>query len=195
MAVCNYNYSGGLAGYSRHGYLLREEAGRKKEAGEAPKTTEQTATEKESAEEAITKTGEQTPEPNTSGTTTPADNTADNSTSSEINITLPNIKPVNLSTSTVGLPIGGIKAPQPVIKNVYLYNDSLTPANLEVSVNTKVVWKNKQWVVHLLVDRTGDFQSGMIGQNEEYSYTFTKPGTHEYYDHYNKTITGKIVVK
>ena len=154
---------------------------------------EKKMTKEKSAEETATNTEEQTPGPDTSGTTTPADNTADNPTSSEINITLPNIKPGG-APKTIGLPIGGIKAPQPV-KYIYIFNDALDPQTLEVTAGTKVIWQNKQWIAHLLIDRAGDFQSGLLGQADEYSYLFAKPGTHEYYDYYNKTLTGKIIVK
>ncbi len=86
---------------------------KEKSTEEVQKITEQTATKKEPAEEAVTNTGEQTPGQGASGTTTPADNTADNPTSSDINITLPDIKPIG-AAEAISLPMCGINAPQPV---------------------------------------------------------------------------------
>lgn len=116
-------------------------------------------------------------------------------TSTEINLPKPGTINVPKQTIPGTLP-GSIKITPVATEYVYLYNDYVTPRTLTVSVKTKVVWKNVQWVAHLLIDRAGDFNSAYsIDANEEYSYIFTAPGTHEYFDYYNRAVTGTIIVK
>ena len=78
---------------------------------------------------------------------------------------------------------------------------SFVPADLTVEVGTTVTWTNESSVIHTVTsgsDGTHDdiFDSGDVGPNEEFSYTFNEVGTFPYFciPHVNQGMTGTITV-
>jgi len=78
---------------------------------------------------------------------------------------------------------------------------SFVPADLTVEVGTTVTWTNESSVIHTVTsgtDGTHDdiFNSGDVGPNEEFSYTFNEVGTFPYFciPHVNQGMTGTITV-
>jgi len=70
-----------------------------------------------------------------------------------------------------------------------------SPARLEISAGTTVIWTNKTDTSHTVTgDDLGFEDSGPFGLGETYSQTFTKPGTYTYFCSPHPFMTGTIVV-
>lgn len=79
--------------------------------------------------------------------------------------------------------------------NVTMDHFSFRPATLSVAVGTTVTWINRDGIPHTVVSRKGVFRSKVLDTNEQFSYTFPKPGTFPYFCSIHPMMTGKIVVR
>jgi len=70
------------------------------------------------------------------------------------------------------------------------------PATLTVATGTKVTWVNKDEIPHTIVDSAEPkaFRSAALDTDETYSYTFTKPGTYQYFCTLHPKMVGTIIV-
>ena len=55
------------------------------------------------------------------------------------------------------------------------------PMDLTVAAGTTVTWTNNDPVAHTVTWDDMSVDSGLFGQGETFSYTFTTPGTYGYY--------------
>jgi plastocyanin len=74
-------------------------------------------------------------------------------------------------------------------------NFSFTPATLTVPVGTKVTWINHDDVPHLITSTDKRFVSPVLDTDQQFSYTFTTPGTYTYYCSIHPKMTAKIIVR
>ena len=74
-------------------------------------------------------------------------------------------------------------------------NFSFAPATITVSAGTAVRWVNHDDIPHNVVGEDKSFKSKVLDTNEEFSYTFSKPGTYTYFCSIHPKMTGKIVVQ
>jgi len=64
---------------------------------------------------------------------------------------------------------------------------------LTIKAGTTVVWENYDSAPHTV---TGDgLDSGKMSKGDTYEYTFTEPGTYEYYCAYHPSMTGTVIVE
>ena len=66
---------------------------------------------------------------------------------------------------------------------------------LTVPPGTTVTWINHDDDPHTVTSTENAFRSPGIDTDETYSYTFTKPGTYEYFCTLHPMMTGKVVVR
>lgn len=78
---------------------------------------------------------------------------------------------------------------------VTIDNFSFSPATLTVAAGTTVVWTNKDDIPHTVVERNQKFRSKGLDTDDAYSYTFSEPGTYEYFCGMHPKMVGKIVVE
>ena len=90
----------------------------------------------------------------------------------------------------------------PSTNSVTMEGISFVPGNLTVTVGTTVTWTNDSSVIHTVTSGTdgthdGIFNSGDVGPDEEFSYTFNEVGSYPYYciPHVNSGMTGTITVE
>jgi plastocyanin len=84
---------------------------------------------------------------------------------------------------------------KPVVgNNITISNFTFIPNVLEVTANTKVTWKNTDNVGHKIVS-TNLFTSQILNQGDEFSYTFTTPGSYNYFCQIHPSMTGQVIVK
>ena len=69
------------------------------------------------------------------------------------------------------------------------------PQTITVPVGATVTWTNKDDIPHTSVSTEGVFKSKVLDTDENFSYTFTKPGTYPYYCTIHPKMTGKVVVQ
>ena len=78
---------------------------------------------------------------------------------------------------------------------VKIDNFSFTPQTLTVHPGTTVTWVNKDDVPHTVMSTDKKFKSRVMDTDEKFSFTFTAPGTYNYFCSVHPHMTAKIVVK
>jgi plastocyanin len=78
---------------------------------------------------------------------------------------------------------------------VKIDNFSFSPATLTVPVGTTVRWTNADDIPHTIVSDDKIFKSKALDTDEQFTYTFTKPGTYGYFCGLHPKMTAKIVVQ
>jgi plastocyanin len=78
---------------------------------------------------------------------------------------------------------------------VKIDNFSFGPASLTVAPGTTVTWTNNDDVPHTVVSDDKRFKSKALDTDDKFSYTFTKPGTYNYFCSVHPKMTAKIVVQ
>jgi plastocyanin len=77
---------------------------------------------------------------------------------------------------------------------VKIDNFTFGPQKLTVKAGTTVTWINEDDIPHTVVS-TGHFRSKALDTDDKYSYTFTTPGTFEYFCGLHPHMQGSIVVE
>jgi amicyanin len=83
---------------------------------------------------------------------------------------------------------------QPSANIVNIDNFMFTPMELTISAGATVTWINKDDVPHTVVSVDHKFKSQALDTDEKFSFTFTDPGTYEYFCSVHPRMTGKIIV-
>ena len=83
----------------------------------------------------------------------------------------------------------------PGTTEVKIDNFSFGPAELKIPVGTTVTWTNRDDIPHTAVSTDKMFKSKVLDTDEKFSFTFSKPGTYEYFCSIHPTMTGKVVVQ
>ena len=78
---------------------------------------------------------------------------------------------------------------------VKIDNFSFGPQTLTVSAGTTVTWTNNDDVPHTVVSNDKLFKSKALDTDDKFSYTFTKPGTYNYFCSVHPKMTAKVVVQ
>ena len=72
----------------------------------------------------------------------------------------------------------------------------LRPANLTVKAGTTVTWTNKDDIPHGIASANNAFaKSKALDTDDSYSFTFTTPGTYQYFCYIHPHMVGTIVVE
>jgi plastocyanin len=78
---------------------------------------------------------------------------------------------------------------------VKIDNFSFSSATITVPVGTTVRWTNRDDIPHTVVSDEQKFASKTLDTDDQYSYTFTKPGTYGYFCSVHPKMTGKVIVQ
>ena len=79
---------------------------------------------------------------------------------------------------------------------VKIDNFTFAPTPLTIPAGTTVQWVNRDDIPHTVVsDDKTTFKSKALDTDENYSYTFAKPGTYTYFCSIHPKMTGKVVVE
>ncbi len=78
--------------------------------------------------------------------------------------------------------------------SVRIQNFTFTPNNIQVKTGQSVTWTNDDTTAHTITSDNGTFDSGNVGQNGSFSFTFTKAGTYNYHCAIHPSMTGQVVV-
>ena len=79
--------------------------------------------------------------------------------------------------------------------DIWVNNKEFLPQTTTVSVGTVVTWTNKNPEEHTVTSEDGSFNLRLAARGSTINYTFTVPGTFEYYCEPHREMTGKIIVK
>ena len=79
---------------------------------------------------------------------------------------------------------------------VSIDNFTFTPQTLTVKAGTTVTWTNRDDIPHGLAATNNAFKrSQALDTDDSYSFTFTTPGTYQYFCYVHPHMTGTIVVE
>ena len=93
-----------------------------------------------------------------------------------------------LVASSAGKPAAGAE--------VKIDNFSFGPATLTIPAGSTVTWTNHDDVPHVVTsDDNKLFKSKALDTDDRFSFTFTNPGTYNYYCAIHPRMTAKIVVE
>jgi plastocyanin len=71
---------------------------------------------------------------------------------------------------------------------------AFAPQRVVVKAGTTVTWINDDDIPHTVASSTKVFKSSALDNKDKYSFTFTTPGTYEYFCSLHPHMTGSIVV-
>jgi plastocyanin len=78
---------------------------------------------------------------------------------------------------------------------VKIDNFSFGPATITIPAGTTVIWTNNDDVPHVVASDDKVFKSKALDTDDRFSFTFTKPGTYNYYCAIHPKMTARIVVQ
>jgi plastocyanin len=78
---------------------------------------------------------------------------------------------------------------------VKMDNFTFTPQTLTVRSGTTVTWVNKDDVPHTVTSTDKKFKSRALDTDERFSFTFSAPGTYNYFCSVHPHMTGKVIVR
>jgi amicyanin len=80
------------------------------------------------------------------------------------------------------------------VTQVTIQNFAYSPSNIQVKVGTTVTWTNQDSAPHTVTFKNGMKDSGLLRQGQSFSYTFTTPGTFDYYCTLHSNMVAHVVV-
>ena len=108
-----------------------------------------------------------------------------------------------IAAIVLGAAVGSLMAPSVLFAQVdspmstlSIHNFTFTPQTLTVKAGTKVTWINKDDIPHGIASSNNAFKkSGALDTDDSYSFTFTTPGTYQYFCYLHPHMVGSIVVE
>jgi plastocyanin len=105
----------------------------------------------------------------------------------------------NLALGAMGILVAAVmSAAGPVYAadtEVKIDNFTFNPQQITVKAGTTVTWANHDDIPHTVVSKTFIFKSKALDTDDKFSFTFTTPGTFEYFCSLHPHMTGSIVVE
>jgi len=78
---------------------------------------------------------------------------------------------------------------------VKIGNFTFGPQELKVKSGTTVTWTNEDDIPHTVTSTTMAFKSKALDSDDKFSFTFSTPGTYQYFCSLHPHMTGTIVVE
>jgi plastocyanin len=78
---------------------------------------------------------------------------------------------------------------------VKIDNFTFTPKSVTVKAGTTVTWTNQDDIPHTVTSTTQQFRSKALDTDDKFTFTFSTPGTYEYFCSLHPQMTGIIVVE
>ena len=72
---------------------------------------------------------------------------------------------------------------------------TFTPQRITVKAGTTVTWVNEDDVPHTVASSSKVFKSKALDTGDKFSFTFTTPGTYDYFCSVHPHMTGAVVVE
>lgn len=83
----------------------------------------------------------------------------------------------------------------PTANEIVIQGMNYNPSSLTVAVGTKVTWRNMDSVSHTVTSDSNLFDSGNMGNNSTYSYTFTTAGNYSYHCRIHPGMAASVTVQ
>lgn len=79
--------------------------------------------------------------------------------------------------------------------DVEIKDFAFSPTTLTVPVGAKITWVNKDEEPHTVVSTSDAFKSRALDTDEQFSFTFAKPGTYKYFCSVHPKMVATVVVE
>ncbi|MGA9548086.1 MAG: cupredoxin family copper-binding protein [Rhodomicrobium sp.] len=79
--------------------------------------------------------------------------------------------------------------------SVRIDNFTFTPQEITITRGTTLTWVNDDDIPHTVAATTQAFRSKAMDTEQKFSFTFTEPGTYEYFCSLHPHMQGKVIVK
>ncbi len=83
----------------------------------------------------------------------------------------------------------------PPANEVWIEDDAFNPEVITVSVNSTVIWRNKDNEAHAVTSDTTIWDSGNIQAGSSYSRQFPTAGTYHYHCNIHNFMKGTVIVQ
>ena len=108
-----------------------------------------------------------------------------------------------IASSVLGAAVGSLLAASVLFaraegtsNTVFIDNFVFAPKDLTVKAGTTVTWTNRDDIPHGVASSNNAFKkSAALDTDESYSFTFTTPGTYQYFCYLHPHMVGSIVVE
>ena len=97
-------------------------------------------------------------------------------------------------TGMTNNPYGTGGSAGPGMNEVFIQGMAFSPATITVTAGTTITWTNKDGYAHTVTSDTNLFNSGNIGSNGTFTYTFATAGTYQYHCTIHASMTAKVIV-
>jgi plastocyanin len=112
------------------------------------------------------------------------------------------LRPI-LAASVLGAAVGSVLAAgvlfaraEAPAQTISIDNFIFAPKTVMVKAGTKVTWTNHDDIVHGIASSSNAFaKSGALDTDDSFSFTFTTPGTYQYFCYLHPQMVGSIVVE
>jgi plastocyanin len=99
-----------------------------------------------------------------------------------------------LAALTLSLCLGPI-AKAKAASSVHIDNFTFTPQEITITRGTTLTWVNDDDIPHAIAASNKAFRSKAMDTEEKFSFTFSAPGTYEYFCSLHPHMQGKVIVK
>ena len=79
--------------------------------------------------------------------------------------------------------------------DVEIKDFAFSPTTITVPVGAKITWVNKDEEPHTVVSTSDAFKSRALDTDEQFSFTFAKPGTYKYFCSVHPKMVATVVVE
>jgi amicyanin len=91
--------------------------------------------------------------------------------------------------------IAGLSAARAAETEVKIDNFTFNPKQVTVKAGDTVTWVNHDDIPHTVTSKTLVFRSKALDSDDRFSFTFTAPGSFDYFCSLHPMMTGTIVVE
>jgi len=79
--------------------------------------------------------------------------------------------------------------------SVHIDNFTFTPQEITITRGTTLTWINEDDIPHAIAASNKAFRSKAMDTEQNFSFTFSEPGTYEYFCSLHPHMQGKVIVK
>jgi plastocyanin len=78
---------------------------------------------------------------------------------------------------------------------VKIDNFTFAPTRITAKVGTTITWVNEDDIPHTIASATKAFKSKALDTDDKFAFTFTTPGTYDYFCSLHPHMTGTVVIE
>ena len=101
----------------------------------------------------------------------------------------------SLAVLTLTVCLGPVAKAEAFVPSVHIDNFTFTPQEITITRGTTLTWVNDDDIPHAIAASNKAFRSKAMDTEQKFSFTFSEPGTYEYFCSLHPHMQGKVIVK